>query len=305
MNPVIRAENISRSFGQQRAVDQLHLSLARGEALALLGTNGAGKTTTLKLLVGELSPHTGTVYINDIDLNTQAKSAKRHIGFLPDTPPLYEDLTVDEYLYYCARLHLIHKKELSNNVTQVKKYCELTNVSNKLIRKLSKGYQQRIGIAQAIVHKPAAIILDEPTNGLDPTQIQEMRDLINDLKTQAGVLLSTHQLTEVEQVCDRVQMIKAGCTVFSADTSALQDQAQVRLRFSSLPPKAQIQELPNLNEIIDIQTDRVTVTAHGDIDSFKTNVIACAQQQHWSLVEIYDVSTSIEDVFIKYALDNQ
>lgn len=305
MEYIVRADNLTRLFDKQVVVDQLDLTLARGEVLALLGTNGAGKTTTLRLLVGELTPHKGSVQFDNIDIHAQPLKAKKLFGYLPDTPPLYQDLTVDEYLYYCAQLHQIPKQEIAQQVSTVKAYCELKQVNRKLIKKLSKGYQQRIGIAQAIIHKPAAIILDEPTNGLDPTQIQEMRDLIADLKSQAGVLLSTHQLSEVEQICDRVQIIKQGRSIFTKDMSELKSTQQICLRFLQTPPMDTLENNPNIQKITACGENTIKISTSVDLDQVKTELLTHAQNHAWQLVEIYDAHESLENIFTTEVLRNQ
>jgi len=164
MQPIIQANNVSHHYGRQASVINLSLTLQHGEVMALLGTNGAGKTTTLRLLTGDLVPDTGTISINNIDLNLHPIKAKQQLGYLPDNAPLYEDLTVDEYLLYCAKIHGLKGNHARERLSKVKQFCELQSVSRRIIKKLSKGYQQRIGIAQAIIHQPKAIILDEPTN---------------------------------------------------------------------------------------------------------------------------------------------
>ena len=302
MENIIRAEQLSRSFGKHTAVCNISLSVKSGEILALLGTNGAGKTTTLRLLTGELVPAQGQVYINDIDINLQPLKAKQHLGYLPDTPPLYHDLTVDEYLSYCGRLHGLSKSALKDRLNKVKTYCELQQVNNKLIKKLSKGYQQRVGIAQAIIHQPQAIVLDEPTNGLDPNQILEMRDLITDLKSSAGVLLSTHQLTEVEQICDRVHLLKEGTTVFTKDITQLQQAQVIQLRFSDNAPINELEQLNRISSIKQVDTNVIQIAAEDNLDELKLYLLDHARNHNWRIVEIFDVHNSLENLFVSQVL---
>ena len=302
MNNIIRADQLSYKFGSQIAVDGITLTLDRGEVMALLGTNGAGKTTTLRLLTGELIPSAGTVLIDSIDLNSHPIAAKRQLGYLPDVPPLYGDLTVDEYLRYCGQLRGINKSALRTCVTQVKNFCELTSVSSRLIKKLSKGYQQRVGIAQAIIHRPNAIILDEPTNGLDPSQILEMRDLIAHLKKDAGVLLSTHQLAEVEQICDRVQLLKNGNTVLEKNIDQLKQVHRIRLRFTGAIPQQEIQAYDEVHTLSTIDDHTLEIDTRDDLDVLKNSLLAQSQLNGWNLVEIYDVQETLEDIFVKQIL---
>lgn len=218
----LSAQNLTRQYGEVVAVHQFDLQLRRGEVLGLLGPNGAGKSTTLRMLTGNLAPSSGGVEICGIDLLDKPLEAKAHMGFLPEIPPLYFDMTVNEYLLLAARLHRVPKEALKAALENVKQRCGLEQHSNNLIGTLSKGYQQRVGIAQAIIHNPDVIILDEPTVGLDPNQMREIRQLIRELGTTSSVILSTHILPEVENVCDRVQIMHQGGIVF--------DQSMIDLR---------------------------------------------------------------------------
>lgn len=302
MENIIQAEQLSRRFGQHLAVDNITLTLARGEVLALLGTNGAGKTTTLRLITGELMPTAGSVLVNNIDLNLQPCKAKHYLGYLPDIPPLYGDFTVDEFLRYCASLRKIQRTSASLRIKQVKDFCELQAVSRRLIYKLSKGYQQRVGIAQAILHQPAAIILDEPTSGLDPSQILEMRDLIRNLKSDAGVLLSTHQLNEVEQVCDRVQLLKEGATVFSENIDELKRASKIRMRFAETIPLNALNKIQQIIEIEKVSDNIIDISATGDLDELKNKLLGQSQSENWRLLEIYDMRETLEDIFVTQIL---
>ena len=223
---LIQAENLHRYYGKHHAINNISITLHQGEVLGLLGQNGAGKSTTMQLLTGNITASSGTVNINGINLQDQPIAAKQQLGYLPETPPLYRDMTVVEYLRYCALLHDIPKKSLNNAINKVIQRCDLTSMQHRLIANLSKGYQQRVGIAQAIIHEPAVIILDEPTVGLDPIQIQEIRKLIKTLAQTHSVLLSTHILQEVEAICDRVHIINQGQTVFVDSLAALKQYQQ-------------------------------------------------------------------------------
>lgn len=220
----LSAQNLTRHYGEVVAVHQFNLQLRRGEVLGLLGPNGAGKSTTLRMLTGNLAPSSGGVEICGIDLLDKPQEAKAHVGFLPEIPPLYFDMTVDEYLLLAARLHRVPKAALTAALENVKQRCGLEQRSKHLIGTLSKGYQQRVGIAQAIIHNPDVIILDEPTVGLDPNQMREIRQLIRELGIASSVILSTHILPEVENVCDRVQIMHQGGTVFDQPMIDLHQQ---------------------------------------------------------------------------------
>jgi ABC-2 type transport system ATP-binding protein len=302
MEPIIQATNVSHHYQHQPSVKELSLTLAHGEVMALLGTNGAGKTTTLRLLTGDLAPDAGKITINNIDLNLHPRQAKKSLGYLPDTAPLYDELSVDEYLNYCARIRGLNREQTRQRVQIVKTFCELQSVGNRLIKKLSKGYQQRIGIAQAIIHEPKAIILDEPTNGLDPTQIHEMRDLILHLRSDAAVLLSTHHLNDVEQICDRVHMLKQGSTVFCKNIDDLQQVTRVRMRFNNTPPIEALNKIQAIDKVHTINDDTIELIINENLDAVKISLLELSQSNAWCLVEIYDIHETLENVFVSEVL---
>ena len=219
--PALRARNLSRFYGNHRAVEGLNLDLHPGEVLGLLGPNGAGKSTTMQMLTGNLAPSTGSVEICGVDLIENPVGAKTHLGYLPEIPPLYRELTVSEYLYLAARLHRVPKSSLDAAVKQALLHCGLEEVAKRLVGNLSKGYQQRLGIAQAIVHTPSVIILDEPTAGLDPLQIRDIRTLIEELGHTHSIVLSTHILAEAEALCSQLLILHQGRAVFSGSMEAL------------------------------------------------------------------------------------
>jgi ABC-2 type transport system ATP-binding protein len=221
-NPIseitLSAHNLTRRFGNQQVVHDVSLELKRGEVLGLLGHNGAGKSTTLQMFTGCLQPDSGEVDICGISLLHHPTQAKAHIGYLPETPPLYRELSVNDYLLFAARLRGMRSAAAAEALSQTRQRCGLESVGKKIIGTLSKGYQQRVGIAQAIIHRPAVIVLDEPTVGLDPTQIRDIRYLIRELGDSSSVILSTHLLSEVESVCDRVEIMQHGRLIYG-DTS--------------------------------------------------------------------------------------
>ncbi len=222
METLVHVADLSRRFGRHLALSDVDFRLQTGEVLGLLGPNGAGKTTCLRLLSGTLAPTTGQIEIEGIDLGHRPIAAKRHLGYLPDRPPLHPELRVDEYLLYCARLRRIARSDIDAAVAEAKERCGLEDCGKRLIAKLSKGYRQRLGIAQAILHKPKLLILDEPTEGLDPFQMRELRALIRELSKGCGVLFSSHLLSEVQAVCDRVIILHEGRVQLDANLAASQ-----------------------------------------------------------------------------------
>lgn len=210
-----------RRFGNRQIVHDVSLELKRGEVLGLLGHNGAGKSTTMQMLTGCLLPDSGTIEICGIDLLRRPLLAKAHVGYLPEIPPLYRELSVDSYLTFAARLRGMQSAAVAGAVAQAMQRCGLESVRRKTIATLSKGYQQRVGIAQAVVHSPDVIVLDEPTVGLDPAQIRDIRHLVRELGDKSSVILSTHLLGEVESVCDRVHIMQHGKLIYGDTTAAM------------------------------------------------------------------------------------
>lgn len=210
---MIQVEGLTKYYGEHAAIQELAFSVGRGEVIGFLGLNGAGKTTTLKILGCVLLPTSGRVSIDGHDAVREPHEVRKRIGFLPDTPPLYDELTVGEYLAYVARLRGVPSRQARSRVTEVEEKTALREVDGALISTLSHGYRQRVGVAQALVHRPAFLILDEPTSGLDPAQIRGMRELIRGLKGSHTVLVSSHILPEISQTCDRLLIIHKGTLV--------------------------------------------------------------------------------------------
>ena len=299
-NIFINVNNVSRYYGTTLAVNNISFDVKRGEVLGLLGPNGAGKSTTMLMLTGNLAPSEGEIIINGIDLLERPRQAKANIGFLPEQPPLYRDLTVDEYLHFCAKLHRISREKRSSALDAVKQQCGLSDVGRRLIGNLSKGYQQRVGIAQAIIHAPAVVILDEPTVGLDPLQMREIRALIRELRSEHSIILSTHILPEVQAVCDRVQIISAGKLVLNDSIEGL----QLRMRASSLvvglrrsPPSAELEGLAGVEAVEALEEGRWRI--HYVPEHSPAEALALAAARHdWGLYELIPERMSLEEVFV-------
>lgn len=212
---IVKVENLSHRYSSQWAIQDISFEINQTGVLGLLGSNGAGKSTTMNIMCGVLKQTKGEVYINGVSLRDNPVEAKKHIGFLPQKPPLHLDLNVDEYLTHCAYLRSVEPKHIKAAVEKAKDKCGIMHFSKRLVRNLSGGYQQRLGIAQAIVHDPKFVVLDEPTNGLDPNQIVEIRNLVKEIAVDRAVMLSTHILPEVQMTCDQIRMIESGHMVFA------------------------------------------------------------------------------------------
>ena len=296
---LVQVENLSRFYQNNRAISHLSFTLKAGEVLGFLGPNGAGKSTTMQVISGNLAPSEGEVSIAGHDILEAPKAAKRHLGYLPEHPPVYRDASVDEYLRYCARLHRIPRGQVLASVDRVKQLCGLEDVGKRLIGNLSKGYQQRVGIAQAIVHDPQVVILDEPTVGLDPIQIREIRELIRTLGSQHSVILSTHILSEVQTTCDRVQIIRAGELIYSASTESLNQghESSVKIALRHPVPPAELSCLAGVDHVETLEAGRyrVFLSANSNPDA----LVAAAVQQQWGLYELIPEQQSLEDLFIE------
>ena len=296
----IAARGLSRRFGSHVAVDGVNLELKRGEVLGFLGPNGAGKTTTMQMLTGNLAPSSGAVSICGIDLIEKPVAAKSRIGYLPETPPLYRELTVDEYLDLAARLHRVPRATRREAVNRVKGRCGLVDAGRKLIGTLSKGYQQRVGIAQAIVHEPDVVILDEPTVGLDPNQIRDIRALIRELGGAHSVILSTHILPEVEAICDRVQIMHHGSLVYHdtiAGLKAFHSGRTVLLGLKNPPPASELLAIPGVTAVEPAGSGLLRLQFAADADP-SAQITALAVDRNWGLHQLAPAQTSIEDVFV-------
>jgi ABC-2 type transport system ATP-binding protein len=297
----VSAQGLLRRFGAHTAVDGVTLELKRGEILGFLGPNGAGKTTTMQMLTGNLAPTAGSIRICGIDLGEAPVAAKAHIGYLPETPPLYRELTVREYVELAARLHRVPKGERNSAVDAAMAGCGLTGVAKKLVGTLSKGYQQRVGIAQAIVHKPDIVILDEPTVGLDPNQIREIRSLIRELGRERSVILSTHILPEVESVCDRVLILHHGKTVFGDTIDGLKKFHGGRIVHVGLRTPPAIGELKAIPGVagVDAEGTQMFRISFADQADPTDALVRRAVEKSWGLFQLVPAQTSVEEVFVQ------
>ena len=297
---LISVEHLYRNYGPLQAVNDVSFDLKRGEVLGFLGPNGAGKSSTMQIITGNLAPSSGQIKVCGLDLLDQPKQAKTHIGYLPEQPPLYRELTVDEYLWFCAKLNRLPKEQHANALQQAKERCGLEAVGSRLINNLSKGYQQRVGIAQAIIHSPDIIVLDEPTVGLDPIQIREIRKLIRELGQEHGVILSTHILPEVQMTCDRVQIINQGQLVFNDDIANLNQRMATCSLILGLETPPAADELLGIAGVkaVDMLDDTRLRIKHEEGQSPVQALAEAAIKQQWGLLELTPETQTLEQIFV-------
>ena len=299
MPDILKVERLSHKYSSTWAIRDINIEIGQNGAVGLLGSNGAGKSTTMNIMCGVLNQTEGKVYIHGMDIREKPELAKREIGFLPQNPPLYTDLTIDEYLAYCAELRLMPKDKIKAAVEDVKERCGIGHFSTRLIRNLSGGYRQRVGIAQAIIHKPRLVVMDEPTNGLDPNQLIEVRKLIKEIAQDHVVLISSHILSEIHLVCKDVIMIEAGRIVFSDSMNAFNDYIQphsVLMRVENPPTAAELLTVPGVSRV-EFLTDR-QIRIYFDSDEEITERLVAASVQHtWRLREISLDKGLLDDVF--------
>jgi ABC-2 type transport system ATP-binding protein len=290
---LLRLENVSRRLAGRIIVENVTLSLDRGTVLALLGVNGAGKTTTLRMICGVLAPSRGRVFIDNVDIREDSRRAAGALGYLPEVPPLYPELRVVEYLAFCARLHRLRGKALIVAVDSAVERCSLGDVRQRLIGNLSKGYQQRAGIAQAIVHDPALIVLDEPASGLDPLQSSNIRALIRELGKDRAVILSTHLIADVNQCCDRVAILHRGRLRYDGPVQQLTDANVWLVRTATAPAWTTITGVTSAQFI----EPYWHVTTQLPPAQLAEAIVA----KGWGLIELRPQETSLEHVFLRIA----
>ena len=298
-------KNLSKEYGPQKAVDNISFEVKTGEILGFLGPNGAGKTTTMKMITNYIESSVGEITIGGKRMADNADELKKHIGYLPEHNPLYLDMPVIDYLEFCASLQGIKKELIDGRIREMVRVCGLNDEKHKKIGELSKGYRQRVGLAQAMIHDPQILILDEPTTGLDPNQIVEIRELIRDLGKEKTVILSTHILPEVEATCDRILIINKGKIVADGTSETLRKQAQgqeiLHARIedgdTNLIYEA-LQTLPSVGMVDFINTteNRFEIQSRPEV-SAKRDVFALCVAKGWILTEMTPFETKLEDIF--------
>ncbi|WP_025323118.1 ABC transporter ATP-binding protein [Deferrisoma camini] len=306
---MIQAENLTKYYGDVRALDGVSFHVERGEIVGLLGPNGAGKTTAMKILTCFMPPTSGTARVAGHDIFEQPLQVKRNVGYLPEEPPVYPELTVQEYLSYAGRLKGLGGANLKRAMGLAMEKCGVDHVARRLIGNLSKGYRQRVGLAQALLHNPPVLILDEPTVGLDPVQILEIRALIKDLAQEHTVILSTHIMQEVEAVCGRVIIINEGriVAVDTADNLRTQMGTSRRILMRvARPGQDLVQKLMALDGVLDVEAEddgRVRIESQLDRD-VREDVARVAVESGAGLLELTGVAVSLEEVFLKLTTED-
>ncbi len=298
--PIVRIEHLSHRYSVQWAIRDINIEISKNGVYGLLGSNGAGKSTTMNIMCGVLNQTEGEVYLNGINLRENPVEAKKNIGFLPQTPPLYPEATVDEYLTYCAQLRQVEKSRIRDMVETAKQKCGIAHFSKRLISALSGGYQQRVGIAQAIVHNPRFVVLDEPTNGLDPNQIIEIRQLIKEIAADRAVMLSTHILSEVQAVCDEIKMIEHGNVVFSGTIQEFNNYVTPSTFIAVLenPPAIEVlRQIPGITEVEHITSTRFRLHFADTDANMVERMAELSVQNGWKASEIIPEHDSLDIVF--------
>ncbi len=296
---LIKVENLSHRYSIQWAIKDVSFDIPEKGIYGLLGSNGAGKSTTMNIMSGVLKQTQGNVYVSGINISKDPIEAKKQIGFLPQKPPLYNDMTVEEYLINCAHLRMIKEGEVKKAVEEVMEKCSITHFRKRLLRNLSGGYQQRVGIAQAIIHKPAFIILDEPTNGLDPNQIVEIRGLIKEIAEDRAVLLSTHILTEVHAICNYIFMIENGKLVFSGKTEEFDNYLapnSIFARFLEMPSVTDLMKIDGIEDVEELGGADYRLK-FSNLSGATERIVEESVKNGWRLDEIRAEKNSLNDVF--------
>ena len=300
--PMVSIKELSHKYGKDWAIQNISIEITTTGIVGLLGSNGAGKSTTMNILCGVISPTQGSASIAGHDLKSDPIEAKKQLGFLPQQAPLHLELTVDEYLRHCAQLRKRPRNKLKQAVERAKEYCGVSHFGKRLIGNLSGGYKQRVGIAQAIIHEPQLVVLDEPTNGLDPVQITEVRSLVRDLGKKCAVLLSTHILSEVQATCERIIMIEEGKGIFDGTINEFNNliaPSKLVVKMSSAP---ELQELEAVEGVEAAELNEFENVMHLRVDPNKnvgSSIIELGVKNGWGLSEVHLEKISLDSVFAK------
>jgi ABC-2 type transport system ATP-binding protein len=304
---IVTIKNLSHRYTRDWAIRDINFEINKVGVLGLLGSNGAGKSTTMNILCGVLNQTQGEVLIDGINIRNEPEEAKKLLGFLPQNAPLHLELTVEEYLTYCAEIRNIDKHKIRQAVAEVMEKCGVTHFSKRLLRNLSGGYRQRVGVAQAIIHKPKLVVLDEPTNGLDPNQILEVRKLIREIAEERAVIFSTHILSEVQAICKEIKMIENGKMVFADTMDAFNNYIMPDSMLVSMdnpPAENELLAVPGITGIeqLNDRLFRLRFKASPDISK---EIITRSVHGGWELKEISLEKSSLDDVFAQLSNNTQ
>ena len=301
---IVKIEGLSHRYSKAWAIRDISFEINQTGIVGLLGSNGAGKSTTMNILCGVLNPTEGRVLIDETDIRENPERAKKSIGFLPQNAPLYLDFTVDEYLTYCAHLRLIKKEKIKQAVQTVKERCGVAHFSKRLIGNLSGGYRQRVGIAQAIIHKPRLVVLDEPTNGLDPNQILEVRSLIKEIAEERSVIFSSHILAEIQATCRDIIMIEGGRIVFSDTMAAFNNYIEPNslvVHLEAPPTVAELSAIPGITHVEPL-SDKHFRLKFGEVYDISEKVVQLSVERRWRLKEISLEKSSLDEIFAQLSI---
>lgn len=304
---MIKVSGVTKKYPARVAVDNVSFEVERGEIVGFLGPNGAGKTTTMRMLAGYLRMNAGTIEVAGFDVIKQPQEVRRRIGYLPENCPLYPEMRVDEYLRFRAELKGVKAPARKAKINEVKEQCGLTDVGRRIIGQLSKGYRQRVGLADTLVHDPDLLILDEPTVGLDPYQIRQVRELVKQLSDRHTILLSTHILQEVEAICERIMIINEGKIVASDTEQNLHRKLHACsiIEMEVMADKDTAVEMINRMEGMDIRNaselegDWVWLEVEADASSMRVELFNLAVTEGWAMRELTEQEHSLEDTFVE------
>jgi len=308
---MVRIKELTRYYGQTCAVNNLNFEIPKGQILGLLGPNGAGKTTTLRILTGYLQPTSGTIYVNGVDVRENPLEVKKHIGYLPESSPIYPDMIVFDYLLFIAEMRGIEKSERIGRIKELAKICSLTDVMHKTVMNLSKGYKQRVGLALALMSDPDILVLDEPTSGLDPNQIVEIRSIIKEIGKTKTIIFSTHILSEAEATCDRVVIINNGKVAADGTTDMIKNTRDGSQTVSLVLGGSDRKDVEKMLKEIDGITEYSMEENSGNLEisiscskDIRAELYSRIKTTDWILLELKQEKKSLEHIFRELTKEN-
>jgi len=299
MESIVKTVGLSHRYAAAWAIKDINIDISKKGIYGLLGSNGAGKSTTMNIICGVLNQTEGEVYISGIDTRKHPIEAKQHIGFLPQQAPLYLDLTIREYLEYCAHLRRVEGPAVPAAVDSVMAKCGISHMQHRLLKNLSGGYRQRTALAQSIIHQPRLVILDEPTNGLDPVQIADVRHLIRDIAAETTVILSSHILSEIQVLCQEILMIEQGQLVFADNMEAFSNYIapqSLLVQFENAPPADALGRIPGVNRVEKLTAKSFRLFFNGSVEA-REAVVAESMRNKWRLTEMAIEKNSVDEIF--------